>query len=48
MEMNNCGALAPGANCTITVIWSGVGIAVGAVAITDSSGTVQYVGLTGE
>lgn len=47
-QTNNCGALAPGANCSITVYWSGVGVQLGQVTITDSSGIPQYVGLTGE
>ena len=48
-QTNNCGALAPGASCTITVSWLYDGtVSVGTLAVTDSSGTTQYVSLTGE
>lgn len=47
-ETNNCGALAPGASCTINITWGGIGVAVGELAIKDSSGTITYVGMTGE
>ena len=47
---DTCGAtLAPGASCTYTVGWNYSGLVVlGDVIVTDSSGTVQYVGITGE
>jgi len=46
---NNCGTLAAGASCTIHVNWNYTGFVItGTVEITDSSGTVQYVLLTGE
>lgn len=48
-QTNNCGALAPGASCTINVFpqYSGQ-VTIGTLAVTDSSGTTQYVSLTGE
>lgn len=48
-QTNNCGTLAPGANCHITVNWVYSGIPVlGTLVVTDSSGTAQLVSLTGE
>jgi sugar lactone lactonase YvrE len=48
-ETNNCGTLAPGASCTINVTWNYTGFVItGTMEITDSSGTVQYVSITGE
>ena len=48
-QTNNCGTLAPGASCTITVHWVYGGVPItGTLAVTDSSGTTQYVSLTGE
>jgi sugar lactone lactonase YvrE len=48
-ETNNCGTLAPGASCTINVNWSYNGFVItGTLEVTDISGTVQYVSLTGE
>jgi len=48
-QTNNCGTLAPGASCQITVnfFYSGVPVT-GTLVVTDSSGTSQYVSLTGE
>lgn len=47
---STCGAtLAPGASCTYTVGWLYGGyVVLGDVNVTDGSGTVQYVGVTGE
>ncbi|HVN03969.1 MAG TPA: choice-of-anchor D domain-containing protein [Bryobacteraceae bacterium] len=48
-QTNNCGTLAPGASCTINVTWVYTGFVVtGTLAVTDASGTVQYVSITGE
>jgi sugar lactone lactonase YvrE len=48
-ETNNCGTLAPGASCTINVTWNYTGFVItGTLEVTDISGTVQYVSLTGE
>jgi sugar lactone lactonase YvrE len=48
-ETNNCGTLSPGGSCTITVNWNYTGFVItGTLEVTDSSGTVQYVSLTGE
>ena len=48
-QHNNCGALAPGASCTINVSWVYTGYVItGTLAVTDSSGTTQYVSMTGE
>jgi sugar lactone lactonase YvrE len=47
-ETNNCGTLAPGASCTITVHWCSSTPITGVLAVTDASGTAQFVSLTGE
>jgi streptogramin lyase len=47
-QTNNCGTIAPGASCTITVTPIGGPVITGTLEVTDSSGTVQYVSLTGE
>ncbi len=48
-ETNNCGSIAPGGSCTITVNWSYNGFVItGTLEVTDATGTVQYVSLTGE
>jgi hypothetical protein len=48
-QTNNCGTLAPGASCTINVTWNYTGFVItGTLEITDNSGTVQYVSITGE
>jgi sugar lactone lactonase YvrE len=47
-ETNNCGTLAPGASCTITVNWCSSTPITGILTVTDISGTAQYVSLTGE
>jgi NHL repeat len=48
-ETNNCGTIAPGASCTINVNWNYTGFVItGTLEVTDISGTVQYVSLTGE
>jgi len=48
-QTNNCTTLAPGASCTINVTWSYTGLVItGVLEVTDSSGTVQYVLMTGE
>ncbi|MFN7995103.1 MAG: choice-of-anchor D domain-containing protein [Bryobacteraceae bacterium] len=48
-QTNNCGAVAPGASCSINVSWSYNGFVIlGTLEISDASGTVQYVSLTGE
>jgi sugar lactone lactonase YvrE len=48
-ETNNCGLLNPAASCHITVSWIYNGYPVtGTLAVTDSSGTTQFVSLTGE
>ena len=48
-ETNHCGTIAPGGSCTITVNWSYNGFVItGTLEVTDASGTVQYVSLTGE
>lgn len=48
-QTNTCtGTLAPGASCTITVTWKYGLVITGVLEVTDSSGTVQYVLMTGE
>ena len=48
-QTNNCGALPPGASCTINVSWTYTGFVItGTLEVIDASGTVQYVSLTGE
>ncbi len=47
-ETNNCGTLAPGASCTVTVHWCSGTPITGVLAVTDASGTSQFVSLTGE
>jgi sugar lactone lactonase YvrE len=47
-ETNNCGTLAPGASCTVTVNWCSSTPITGILTVTDASGTPQYVSLTGE
>ena len=48
-QTNNCGTLPPGASCTINVSWNYTGFVItGTLEVTDASGTVQYVSMTGE
>lgn len=47
-EKNNCGTLAPGASCSVTVNWCSSTPLLGVLTVTDASGTPQYVSLTGE
>jgi sugar lactone lactonase YvrE len=48
-QKNNCGTLAPGASCQVTISWLYSGVPVlGTLVVTDSSGTRQYVSITGE
>jgi hypothetical protein len=47
-QTNNCGTLAAGASCTINVTWCSSLVITGTLAVTDASGTVQYVSITGE
>jgi hypothetical protein len=49
-QTNTCsGTLNPGASCKITVTWTYNGFVItGLLEVQDSSGTVQYVTLTGE
>ncbi len=47
-EKTSCGTLAPGASCTVTVNWCSSTPITGVLAVTDASGTSQYVSLTGE
>ncbi len=48
-QTNNCGTIAPGGSCQITVHFLYTGLPVtGTLTVTDSSGTPQYVSLTGE
>ena len=49
-QVNNCGGgLAAGASCTIKVTFTSPGTVVtGVLDVTDASGTVQYVSLTGQ
>jgi len=48
-QTNNCTTLIPGASCTINVTWSYTGLVItGVLEVTDGSGTVQYVLMTGE
>jgi sugar lactone lactonase YvrE len=47
-QTNNCGTLASGASCTITVNWCSSTPITGTLTVTDASGTPQYVSLTGE
>lgn len=47
-QTNNCGALSPGASCTVTVDWCSSTPITGTLAVTDASGTTQYVTMTGE
>ena len=47
-QTNNCGSLAPGASCTVTVNWCSATPITGTLAVTDASGAAQYVSLTGE
>ena len=47
-QTNNCGTLASGASCTITVNWCSSTPITGILTVTDASGTAQYVSLTGE
>jgi streptogramin lyase len=47
-QTNNCGTLAPGGSCTITVNWCSATPITGTLAVIDASGTVQYVSMTGE
>lgn len=47
-QTNNCGTLAPGASCTVTVHWCSATPITGTLTVTDASGTPQYVSLTGE
>jgi sugar lactone lactonase YvrE len=47
-QTNNCSTLSPGASCTVTVSWCSLTPITGTLTITDSSGTAQYVPLTGE
>ena len=47
-QTNNCGTLTSGASCTVTVHWCSSTPITGTLAVTDASGTSQYVSLTGE
>ena len=47
-QASNCGTLASGASCTITVSWCSSTPITGTLTVTDASGTPQYVSLTGE
>ena len=48
-QTNNCGALPPGASCMVTIYFYYSGIpALGTLGVTDSSGTTQFVSVTGE
>jgi sugar lactone lactonase YvrE len=47
-QTNNCGTLASGASCTITVSWCSSTPITGILTVTDVSGTAQYVTMTGE
>jgi hypothetical protein len=47
-QTNNCGTLTSGASCTVTVHWCSSTPITGTLAVTDGSGTSQYVSLTGE
>jgi len=50
IQTNNCGSLAPGASCSVTIVWAG-GLpppVFGTLTVTDGSGTAQYVQLIGE
>ncbi len=47
-ETNDCGTLATGVSCTVTVHWCSSTPITGVLAVTDASGTPQYVSLTGE
>jgi hypothetical protein len=47
-QTNNCGTLASGASCAITVDWCSSTPITGILTVTDASGTAQYVSLTGE
>ncbi len=47
-ETNNCSTLATGASCTVTVNWCSSTPITGILAVTDASGTAQYVTMTGE
>jgi len=48
-QTNNCSTLNPGASCAITVTYNYTGYVItGTLAVTDASGTTQYVSLTGE
>ena len=47
-ETNNCGTLASGASCTVTVNWCSSTPITGILVVTDASGTPQYVSMTGE
>ena len=48
-QKNDCGTLAPGASCTISVSWIYSGFVIlGTLEISDASGSVQYVSITGE
>jgi hypothetical protein len=47
-QTNNCGTLASGASCTITVSWCSSTPITGILTVTDASGTAQYVSMTGE
>jgi streptogramin lyase len=47
-ETNNCGTLGAGASCTVTVNWCSSTPITGILAVTDASGTTQYVTITGE
>jgi NHL repeat len=47
-ETNNCGTLASGASCTVTVNWCSSTPITGTLTVTDASGTSQFVSLTGE
>jgi streptogramin lyase len=47
-QTNNCGTLASGASCTVTVNWCSATPITGTLTVTDASGTAQYVSLTGE
>jgi hypothetical protein len=47
-QANNCATLASGASCTVTVSWCSSTPITGTLAVTDASGTTQYVSMTGE
>ena len=47
-QTNDCGTLAPGGSCTVTVTWCSSTPITGVLTVTDVSGTPQYVTMTGE